>query len=122
MCLIGRLSFLLFLKDLLLVCVYRADTKNKFFKYLYVTMYTTIWVFEKIIYCYCLFCFVCFALLFIRMFKDCAAVVKVFIYFVLFRITSYFSNSDFTILIPFSTTLLAKYECLLFATAVTPVM
>ena len=69
-----------------------------------------------------LLCFVCFALLFIRMFQDYAAVVKVFISFVLFRITSYFSSGDFKILIPFSTTLSVKYECLLFATAVTPLM
>lgn len=66
-----------------------------------------------------LLCVVCFALLFIRMFQDYAAAVKVFIYFVLFRITSYFSRGSFTILTPF-TTLLVKYECLLFATAVTP--
>lgn len=71
---------------------------------------------------YFLFCFVCFALLFIRMFQDYVAVVKVFIYSVLFKLTSYFSTDDFTSLIPFSTTLLVKYECLLFATAVIPVM
>lgn len=69
-----------------------------------------------------LLCFACFALLFIRMFQDYVAVVKVFVYFVLFRITSYFSSSNFTILISFSTTLSVKYECLLFATAVTPLM
>lgn len=69
-----------------------------------------------------LFCFICFALLFIRMFQDYVVVVKVFTYFVLFKLTSYFSADNFTILIPFSTTLLLKYECLLFATAVIPLM
>lgn len=84
-------------------------------------------MFKRVLCCCCglffvLFCFACFALLFIRMFQDYVAVVKVFIYSVLFKLTSYFSTDDFTSLIPFSTTLLVKYECLLFATAVIPVM
>lgn len=68
------------------------------------------------------FCYVHFALLFIRMFQGDAAVVKVFIHFVLFRITSYFSSDNSVDLTHFSSTLSGKYECLLFSTAVTPLM
>lgn len=71
----------------------------------------------------CLFAvFHLFCIAFHWMVQDHAVVVKVFIYFVLFRITSHFSSGNFTILTPISTTLLVKYECLLFATAVTPLM
>lgn len=120
-----KVAFLSFLKDFLLVhfCLHSIKKRKKRFKYLYLTGYTNIWVLKKLLFVVLyLLCLVCFALLFIRMFQDYAAAVKVFIHFVLFRITSYFSRGDFTILTPFSTTLLVKYECLLFATAVTPLM
>lgn len=119
-----KVAFLSFLKDLLLVLFLFAqhEKKRKNSNICMLLCIQTSGCLKRLLFVFLyLLCFVCFALLFIRMFQDYAAVVKVFIYFVLFRITSYFSRGSFTILTPF-TILLVKYECLLFATAVTPLM